>query len=264
MIEKKIIAIGGGECGRITSSGVETPYETAEIDEEIIRISGKEKPRALLLAHAQSVNGAEYENKYYETMERIYGGRYGCETRRLMSSDLTEGLEKAKEYVGWADIVYEGGGDTAAMLGLWRRTGFDAVLKDAWGSGKVMCGLSAGAICWFALGNTDSPGYREKKINKIPALGFVDAYFSPHCQAEWKRESEIRSLKYINKVGLSVSNCAAVEIVGGKYRVITSSPADSAFRPYVLRTFWRDGVMREEELKPSDEFAPLDGIIAMR
>ena len=264
MAVKKIVAIGGGEFGRIAGSGERLPYETAEIDEEIIRISGKEKPRCLLLAHAQFVNGAASEEKYNDAMRRIYGEKFGCEVRRLKSSDLTEGLEKAREYVEWADIVYEGGGDTAAMLGLWRRTGFDAVLKEAWEAGKVMCGLSAGAICWFALGNTDSPGYREKEVNKIPALGFVDAYFSPHCQAEHKRESEIRSLKHINKAGLSVSNCAALEIVGDGYRVLTSSPADSAFRPYVLRTFWRGGVLHEEEIKPSETFAPLAELTALQ
>ena len=263
MAVRKIIAIGGGENGRINSKGEKLPYELAEIDKEIIRVSGKENPRVLFLAHAQISFGDENEKRYNETIHRVYNGMYGCDFRWLKASELTGDYEKAKDDIAWADVIYEGGGDTVAMIELWRKTGFDALLKNAWESGKVMCGVSAGAICWFSLGNTNVPGYKDAEVNRIPGLGFVDAYFSPHCQMEWKRESEIKSLKYINKVGLSVSNCAAVEIVGEKYRVITSTPADAGFRPYVLRTYWKDGVMHEEELKPTAAFAPLDELLSM-
>ena len=149
------------------------------------------------------------------------------------------------------------------MLGLWRRTGFDAVLKEAWEAGKVLCGVSAGAICWFALGNTDAPGYRDRPINRVLGLGFIDAYFSPHCDADWKRESEIRSLKHIRKVGISVSNCSAIEIVGDGYRILSSTPADRAFRPYALRTYWKNGALFEQELPASAEFRPLDELLAL-
>lgn len=262
-VTKKIVAIGGGECGRTAANGEKLPYETAGIDKEIIRLSGKQRPRVLLLAHAQILNGAESEKKYYETMERIYKGIYGCECLFLAARELEEAPEKAKEYVDSADVIYEGGGDTPAMIGLWRKTGFDSMLKQAWESGKVMCGLSAGAICWFALGNTDSPGYREREVNKIPALGFINAYFSPHCQLEWKRASEISSLRRINKVGLSVSNCAAIEIVGEEYRVITSTPADSSFKPYALRTCLHNGRLYETALPANAPFRPLGDLLAL-
>ena len=58
-VKKKIVAIGGGECGRIRESGGLEPYETAEIDKEIIRLTGKEKPRFLMLAHAMVTDGEE-------------------------------------------------------------------------------------------------------------------------------------------------------------------------------------------------------------
>lgn len=260
---KKIVAIGGGENGRINKSGKKLPYELAEIDKEIIRLSGKKKPHFLMLAHAQIAFGFDYEKRYYETIKRIYGDLFGCDFRWLKASELLEEPEKAKEYVAWADIIYEGGGDTVAMIELWRKTGFDVLLKEAWEAGKVMCGVSAGAICWFTFGNTAAPGYKDREINKIEGLGFVDAYFSPHCQYDWKRENEIRSLKHIDKVGLSVSNCSAVEIIDEDYRIIKSVPADSAFKPYVLRTYWKDGVMFEEELAESVDFKPLDKLLAL-
>ena len=259
---RKIVAIGSGENGRINRHGNQLPYELAEIDKEIIRLSGKEKPRVLLLAHAQITFGNDYEQRYYETIKRIYADMYGCELRWLKAADLSNTPEIANEYVQWADIIYEGGGDTVAMIELWRKTGFDLLLKKAWEAGKVMCGVSAGAICWFTLGNTDVPEYKDQPVNKVEGLGFVDAYFSPHCQYDWKRESEIRSLKHIDKVGLSVSNCSAIEIIDDQYRVIKSTPADPDFKPYVLHTFFKDGTLFEETLPESAEFKPLDTLLS--
>lgn len=263
-IIKKIVAIGGGENGRTNSKGEKLPYELAEIDREIIRLSGREKPHVLFLAHAQISFGDENEKKYYETIHRIYDGIFHCDVRWLKISELTDDFEKAEGDVAWADIIYEGGGNTVAMVELWRKTGFDMLLRKAWESGKVMCGVSAGAICWFDSGNTDVPGYKDLAVNQIPGLGFVDAYFSPHCDAEGKRESEINSLRHIEKVGLSVSNCSAIEIVDDTYRVIKSTPADSSFKPYVLRTYWKNGRMYEEELGESADFKELDQLLEMK
>ena len=182
------------------SKGEKLPYELSEIDSEIIRLTGRKKPRVLFLAHAQISFGFENELRYYETIKKIYGDMFGCDFRWLKASELTDNFEKAQNDVSWADIIYEGGGNTVTMVELWKKTGFDNLLRDAWKTGKVMCGVSAGAICWFALGNTDVPGYKEAEVNQIPGLGFIDAYFSPHCNKEGKRESEINSLKHIDKV----------------------------------------------------------------
>ena len=263
-IVKKIVAIGGGENGRTNSKGEKLPYELDEIDREIVRLAGKDKPRVLFLAHSQIGNGFEAEERYAETIRRIYADKLGCEFRWIRSSDLIDDISKAADLVEWADIIYEGGGNTVLMIEFWRKTGFDSILKSAWENGKVMCGVSAGAICWFALGNTDVPGYNDVEVNKIEGLGYIDAYFSPHCDKAGKRESEIRSLKHIDKVGLSVSNCSAIEIADGYYRVLRSTPADSSFKPYVLRSFYREGTLFEEELFASDDFKPLDELLDRR
>ena len=261
-VREKIVAIGGGDYAGTAGKGERTPRGLPEIDKEIIKLSGKEKPHFLMLAHAQMTNGEEAERDCCETMRRIYGEIYGCEFRMLRSSDLTEEPEKAREYVGWADIIFESGGDTVALIGLWRRTDFDLVLRRAWDAGKVMCGVSAGATCWFALGNTDAPGYREREVNKLVGLGFIDAYFSPHCQLEWKRKSEISSLRHICKVGLSVSDYSAVEIAGNEYRIIKSAPPDGGFTPYALRTFRKNGKPVSEELTGEAESGLLDDLLS--
>lgn len=261
-MSKKIVAIGGGENGRINSKGVQKPYETKEIDQEIVRISGKAKPHFLFLAHSQIPFGETAERNYYQVMRKIYGDMLGCEVRWLKISELKENFNKAKEDVKWSDIIYEGGGDTYDMINLWKETGFDIILKEAWESGKVMCGVSAGAIAWFTYGNTLDPRMIDAECNKIYGLGFIDAYISPHCQKEGKRESEIRSLKYINKIGLSVSNCAAIEIIDDKYRIIKSKPIEDVFEPYVLKTFWKNEEMFEEEISNIQEFKPISDLLS--
>lgn len=261
-MSKKIVAIGGGENGRINSKGVQKPYETKEIDQEIVRISGKAKPHFLFLAHSQIPFGETAEQNYYEVMRKIYGDMLGCEVRWLKISELKENFNKAKEDVKWSDIIYEGGGDTYDMINLWKETGFDIILKEAWESGKVMCGVSAGAIAWFTYGNTLDPRMIDAECNKIYGLGFIDAYISPHCQKEGKRESEIRSLKYINKIGLSVSNCAAIEIIDDEYRIIKSKPIEDVFEPYVLKTFWKNEEMFEEEINNIQEFKPISDLLS--
>ena len=82
---------------------------------------------------------------------------------------------KAVADVEWADIIYEGGGDTYDMINLWKDTGFDKILKQEWEKGKVMCGISAGAIAWFSLGITDDPRFINNECNKIG--GFIYGFF---------------------------------------------------------------------------------------
>ena len=67
----KIVAIGGGENGRISSSKEQTPYELYEIDKEIVDLTKKEKPNFLFLAHSQIPWGEESEIKYFETKSPI-------------------------------------------------------------------------------------------------------------------------------------------------------------------------------------------------
>lgn len=258
-MNRKIVAIGGGENGRVKRNGEKLPYETEAIDKEIIRLSGSEKPHFLLLAHAQIHNGDRGEQKYFETMKKIYGDMYGCEVRWLKISELQENFDKAKCDIEWADIIYEGGGNTVGMIELWRGTGFDKLLRKAWDSGKVMCGLSAGAICWFTCGNSDCI---DKEVNKIDGLGFIDAYLSPHCQENGKRKSELSSLRHIDKIGLSLSNCCAVEIVDDKYRILKSEPFDKDFKPYAQKTYWDNDELFEENLAESTDFRSINELLS--
>jgi dipeptidase E len=260
-MSRKIVAIGGGENGRTNSKGEQKPYETKEIDEEIVKLSNKEKPNLLFLAHSQIPFGEEAEKNYYNVIKKIYEN-LGCNTKWLKVSELKEDLNKAKEYVEWADIIYEGGGATELMLNLWKETGFDNVLKNAYESGKVMCGISAGAICWFNSGYTDDPKLDNVKINRIYGLDLIDAYFSPHCQKEGKLDKVRNSLKYIDKVGILLSNCAAIEIIDNKYRIIKTKPIEEIFEPFAYKTYWENDQLVEEEIDVSKELKSISELIS--
>ena len=261
-ISKKIVAIGGGENGRIDSNGIQKPYETKEIDEEIVRLAGKEHPHFLFLAHSQIPFGEINEKNYYEVIKKIYEN-LGCEVRWLKISELREDINKAKIDVEWADIIYEGGGATELMINFWKETGFDEVLKNAYTSGKVMCGISAGAICWFNSGFTDDPKLNDVEINRIFALNLIDAYFTPHCQKEGKMDRVRNSLKYIDKIGISLSNCTAIEIIDNKYRIIKTIPKEEDFIPFAYKTYWENGEMFEEEIS-NNEFKNIGELLSKK
>jgi len=259
-MSRKIVAIGGGENGRINSKGIKTPYETKEIDQEIVKLSNKVNPNFLFLAHSQIPFGTTAEENYYNIIKNIYEN-LGCTVRWLKISDLKEDINKAKKDVEWADIIYEGGGATELMINLWKETGFDIILKKAYESGKVMCGISAGAICWFNSGFTDDPRLKDVEINRIYALNLVDAYLTPHCQKDGKMDRVRNNLKHIDKVGISLSNCTAIEIIDDKYRLIKTKPIEEEFEPYAYKTYWDNGKMYEEIINSTKELKPIKDLL---
>ena len=83
------------------------------------------------------------------------------------------------------DIIFVGGGSVANMLAVWRVHGLDQVLRDAWHAGIVLAGVSAGAICWFSGGTTDSFG---PMLRPFPdGLGLLPRSFCPHYDSEPRR-----------------------------------------------------------------------------
>ena len=246
---KKIVAIGGGENGRITSDGTRKPYETGPIDQEIIHLTGKENPHFLFLAHSQDT--IENENSYFETMQAIYNGKYGCECKHLLKDQLND-IEYAKSLVDWADIIYEGGGNTLDMIELWKNTGFGKILYYAWNEGKVLCGISAGANCWFEACSSDSLQIKfgpDQPLISMECLGFLKGFFVPHCDEPGRAETAKEFIKEKDMVGFFLSNCSALEIIDDTYRVIYGTPADKTFKPYAIKAYWQGEEYLEEKLE---------------
>ncbi len=120
------------------------------------------------------------------------------------------------------DVVYVGGGSTANMLAVWRLHGLDKVLRAAWNAGVVMAGISAGAICWFEDGLTDSFGMPFRGLND--GLGFVRGACSPHYDGERERRPALmRLIKRGFPPTLALDDGAAAHFVGRRLEEIVSS-----------------------------------------
>lgn len=261
-MSKKIVAIGGGFNGKRNDDGTFKPYETGPMDQEIIRITGKEKPNFLFIAHSK--NTEEEQDKYFATMKNIYETKYGCECKHLKSKDLLDNA-KVSKLIDWSDIIYEAGGNTLDMIKLWVETGFDKVLIKAWEKGKVMCGVSAGANCWFKECSSDSLQIKygkDQPLIKVDCLGLINGLFVPHCDEPGRSENAKDLLKASTEVGLSISNCCALEIIDDEYRLITSNPISHKIKPYGLKTYWEDGKYIVKPIDDSLEFKPLDELLS--
>ena len=258
---KKIVAIGGGENGRLGSDGIRFPYETGNQDKEIIRLTGKEHPNFLLIAHSQPL---ERQEGYFQVMVDIYEKKYGCVCKDLKSDKLMD-KEYVQSLIDWADIIYEGGGNTLDMIKLWKETGFAETLRKAWEDGKVMCGVSAGANCWFKECSSDSLKIKygdDQPLIGMECLGLIDGLFVPHCDAPGRLENVKELLKTSDQIGLSMSNCTALEIIDDQYRLIISDASYHNIEAFGLKSYWEDGEYLEEKLDTSLEFKSLSDLLS--
>jgi dipeptidase E len=241
-----IVAIGGGEIGR---PGY--PVETTEIDKQIISLINKAHPRVLFLPTA-----SEDSASYCETFKNHYGKSLGCITEVLKLYDKPN-KATVEELIMKADIIYVGGGNTLKMMMLWRKTGVDKILIEASKKGTLLTGLSAGAICWFKAGLSDSRsftsgGHTWNYIN-VHGLNIKDILLCPHYDAEPKRQPALKkSLQGSSKIALAVDNCAALEIKDDSFRILSSNKGAKAHKAY-----WHHGKYFIDDIEPSSKYAPL-------
>jgi dipeptidase E len=236
----KIVAIGGGEL---------RDRDTMSIDKHILELTGKTNPRFLFIPTAS--NDAE---GYVTTVKQVYGNELGSEVDvlRLVNENPTQ--SEIEDKILSSDAIYVGGGNTQRMLDIWKVKGVDRVLKEAFDKGIVLSGLSAGAICWFEFGSTDSPSFdnpEDKDFVLLNGLGFVKGLVSPHHIREPERIKRLPGLvKESGSVGLGLDDNSALEIIDGEFRVISSKEGVSVSRVY----FNEDGDLQIEKVSPSREF----------
>jgi dipeptidase E len=129
------------------------------------------------------------------------------------------------------DLVVVGGGNTANMLAVWRVHGFDAILREAWQSGVLLAGWSAGMICWFEAGVTDSFG---PQLEGMPdGLGFLRGSACPHYDGEERRRPVYQQLVRDGfPAGIALDDAAGAHYAGTELHEIVSSVPGS--RGYVV------------------------------
>lgn len=245
----KIIAIGGGEIGRPG-----TPIETGKIDRELIKLSGKKHPRLLFIPTASSDSDG-----YVEVVRKYFGKRLGCriDVLFLFKKNLQQPEIRAK--ILGADIIYVGGGNTLKMMKRWRKLGVDQTLESAAQKGIVLSGVSAGAICWFRFGNSDSRRFTDPKapLIRVRGLDLVPALCCPHYNGKTNRKASLNKMvRGTPGVAIALDNCSAIEIIDEKFRILASKPKAHAYQVY-----WTKGKFVQRRLIPGKTFRPLSEIM---
>lgn len=224
----RIVAIGGGENGHHN-----TKYETAPFDKEIIKLTCKTKPKFLFIGLANS-----YPDYYFEIMDGIYNGIYGCQTDYLRYNEIKD-REITSRKIKDADIIYVGGGNTYKLMRLFRLYGIDKMLIEAYNEDTVLCGVSAGGICWCDYGNSDSRAIssNSNQFIRVSGLGLINILFAPHIIKEPERIESVRQMmKRTYKIPAVQLDNAALEIVDNQYRILTLDENSVAEKGY-----WKNG-----------------------
>lgn len=236
----KILAIGGGENGRPGK-----PYEIKMFDEEIVKMTGKQTPNLLFIAFTQA--SAESAENYYNVINRNFTN-LGCNCEHLREKDLQD-IDIVKQKIENANIIYVGGGNTLRLMNILRKYKIDAMLETAGNKGTVLCGISAGAICWHNHGNSDSRKFTSNstQLIKVTGLGFVSALFCPHYDAESGRQEDLkRMMKTTKGVALAFENHTALQIEENNYRVLKIKDTANAYKCY-----WEKGNYIQQKLPVS-------------
>jgi dipeptidase E len=128
------------------------------------------------------------------------------------------------------DIVMVPGGNTANMLAIWRVHGFDEILREAWQAGALLTGWSAGMICWFEAGVTDSFGPQLEGMRD--GLGLLPGSGCPHYDGEERRRPVYRQLVSDGfPAGIALDDAAAAHYVGTElHEVVSSLPGSGGYR----------------------------------
>lgn len=199
-MNRQIVAIGGlGLSDRL-------------LREFILGLVGKERPRVLHIPTAGGDNPAGIVT-FYEAFT-------SCDTYHLPL--FTRRDEDLEELILQQDVIYVGGGNTANMLAVWRLHGVDKLLRRAWEAGTLLCGSSAGSICWFECSITDSFGPRLAELDD--GLGFLPGSNCPHFDSEaLRRPVYTAAVGRGFPAGYATEDAVALHFVGTELREAVSS-----------------------------------------
>ena len=186
-MKRQIVAIGGGGFGRNPGEGI--------IENYILNQSNAKKPNICFIPTATGDNEA-YKNNYYATFTKL-----NCNPVHL---DFFKRTPDLQSLINEQDVIFVGGGNTKSMLAVWKDWSLDLILHEAYKNGVVMSGVSAGAICWFEKGITDS---WSEDLKVMDCLGFVKGACCPHYDEEPQRRPSLK--KFLSRQILE--SCYAVD-----------------------------------------------------
>jgi dipeptidase E len=209
---RQIVAMGGG--------GFSMEAGNPLLDDYVLELTGRRRPKVCFLPTA-SGDADHYIVRFY----RHFDGER-CRPSHLGLFRRERGVRDVRAHVLAQDLVYVGGGCVTSMLGVWRAHGLDVVLREAWDRGVVLCGLSAGSLCWFAEALSAYNGPPAV----VRGLGFLPHSNTVHYDSEpGRREIYHRRIEEGMPAGYASDDGAALHFVDDRLaRVVASRPGARA------------------------------------
>lgn len=203
-------------------------------------LTGKPRPRLCYLPTA-SADSEAGTLRWYRT----------CAPLDVIPFDQGSFINSYSMSRGWDEVLLSmdgivvSGGNTLNQQAIWRAQGIDQVLRAAWDRGIVLGGASAGSLCWFEEGTTDS---RPKELTKVECLGFLEGSHSPHYDGEAQRRPTYHRLiaSGVLKPGYACDNSAGIYFEDNEVRRVVATLQGAK----VYRVGLVGGQVVEEVLEP--------------
>jgi dipeptidase E len=214
----QIVAFGGG--------GFSMEAGNPLLDDYVLEATGVERPKVCFIPTA-SGDADHYIVRFYRRFSAVADTSHVSLFRRDKGAGAVEGDLEA--HLLAQDLVYVGGGSVVSLLGTWRAHGVDSILKRAWRRGVMLCGLSAGSLCWFSEAVTAFHGPPEP----VRGLGLLPHSNCVHYDGEAVRGEAFRDLIASGQMreGYAAQDGAALHFEGRELlRVVSSRPTARAFR----------------------------------
>jgi dipeptidase E len=213
MTARQLIVLGGG--GFLME-------KSRALDRYFLAATGKATPRVCFVGTASGdAESARY--KFYEAMSTL-----DCRATHL--SLVQPPTADLMSFIAEQDAIYVGGGNTRTLLALWREWGLDVALRAAYERGAVLGGISAGMICWFEFGITDSvPG----ALSPLRCLGWLPGTACPHYDGEAERRPSFHRLLAERRIppGYAADDGVALHFVDEALaHVVSSRPLAAGYR----------------------------------
>jgi len=213
-IPRQIVAFGGG--GFSMESG--NPL----LDDYVLGLTEAERPRVCFLPSA-SGDADHYIVRFYRAFSA-----HRCEPSHISLFRREQGPSDLRRHLLSQDLIYVGGGSVISLLGVWRAHGIDAILREAWEAGVVLCGLSAGSLCWFAEAVTGFHG-EPKRLEGLGLLPFSNCVH--YERGSQRRDAYLNFLREGMRGGYAAEDGAALHFTGHELsRVVASRPEARGYR----------------------------------
>ncbi len=211
---RQIVAFGGG--GFSMESG--NPL----LDEYVLGLCRRKRPRVCFLPSA-SGDADHYIVRFYRAFPAE-----SCEASHISLFRREQGPTDLRAHLLAQDLIYVGGGSVISLLGVWRAHGIDAILRDAWEAGVVLCGLSAGSLCWFAEAHSGFHGAPRR----VEGLGLLPFSNSVHYKpGDDHGHAYHQLLRAGMRPGYAAQDGAALHFIGPQLsRVVASRPRAQGYR----------------------------------